>query len=242
MESQAILPADRWLEQLELHIRRFQASESPESVHQLRVAAGRLSVWLELGGRRALRDDLRWLRRRAASVRDLDVMFGKGRSSHWNDLLSVQRETALEELRAALAAPRSASLCTGLRYVPAPTLAVARAGLRRIRRRVLSAGDRLGDDERDSNVLHHLRRKIRRLRYALDWLGDDATEIKAAQDVFGAMNDMAVELRHIEAHAGDTALDEHRRAVQAEYDRLRLESIAAWHRARPLLRERARNR
>jgi CHAD domain-containing protein len=242
MESQAILPVDRWLEHLELHIRRFRASENPESVHQLRVAAGRLSVWLELAGRRALRDDLCWLRRSAATVRDLDVMLAKGRSPQWNDLLSVDREAALETLRATLATSRAASVSAGLSCVPAPTLEAARAGLRRIRRRVLSAGDRLGDDECDPDVLHHLRRKIRRLRYALEWLGDDVTEIKAVQDTFGAMNDMAVESKYIEAHDTGAALDAHRRTVEAEYDRLRLESIAAWQRARPLIGDRARGR
>lgn len=238
MESQALVSADRWLEALEFHLRGFRDRGDAESVHQLRVASGRLSVWLELAGRRALRDDLRWLRRNAAVVRDLDVMFAKGRSAHWNDILSAQRETALVELRTALADSRADSLCTALVCVPPPTLDTARAGLRRIVRRVLAAGDRIGTDETSADVLHHLRRKIRRLRYALDWLGEDASDIKVMQDTFGAMNDMAVELRHIEARASDPDLDEHRRAVEAEFDRLRIASIAAWRAARPLLRAR----
>src|ERR1043165_1021156 len=72
------IPPTAWLDRLEE--RTSLAESAPdaaldaEAVHELRVACGRLIVWLDLGGWRILRDDLRWLRRSAATVRDLDVV------------------------------------------------------------------------------------------------------------------------------------------------------------------------
>src|SRR5262245_54899902 len=48
-----------WLERLAAAIEVAAKGDDPEGVHQVRVAAGRLVVWLRLGARRALIDDLR---------------------------------------------------------------------------------------------------------------------------------------------------------------------------------------
>src|SRR5438105_12045185 len=126
----------------------------------MRVAAGRRSVWLALAGRRALRDDLRRLRRSAAPPRDIAVMSAMNRSTSRNTALAARRDTALSRLRRELASPRIPALLAGLHLVPAPESTAASDALARLERRALRAGRELDRDPEDDRALHRLRRRV----------------------------------------------------------------------------------
>lgn len=234
-----LLPASTWLDELGSQIARLRVAIDPEAVHRMRVAAGRLSVWLELGARRALRDDLRRLRRSASVVRDLDVIAAhvhEGEAA-WIQALREERAEEAARLRVALSSDRHAALVDALGSVPDPDAVCVRSALQRMKRRVQRAGDRLDEPEGRERALHRLRRRLRRLRYALDWMGADTAELRDLQQHLGGLNDLAVEMERLEARRGDLALDGRRKAVRREMDEHRERAVEAWHALRPRIGE-----
>jgi len=233
LKSSPLLPASKWLEEFARQIDRTREVVEADPVHRLRVAAGRLSVWLELGARRALRDDLRRLRRAAAAVRDLDVMSAHEGGASWAEALRTERAREAIGLRTFLASPRIETLVEALGLVPDPDPVHVRAGLQRLKRRVMRAGDRLDESEGEEAALHRLRRRVRRLRYALEWMGADAAELRGLQEHLGGMNDLSVELTRLEVRAGDHALAGRREAVRRELLERRDLALEAWRTLRP---------
>ncbi len=237
VKSSPLLPSSTWLEELARQIDRTREVVEPEAVHRLRVAAGRLSVWLELGARRALRDDLRRLRRSAAPVRDLDVLTAHEAGAAWAESLRTERSREAVSLRTALASPQIETLIIALGLVPDPDAVHVRSGLQRMKRRVMRAGDRLDESEGEEAALHRLRRRVRRLRYALEWMGADAAELRGLQEHLGGMNDLSVELARLQVRAGDLALASRREAVRRELLERRDLALEAWRTLRPRIGE-----
>jgi CHAD domain-containing protein len=238
VKSPPLLPANTWLDELARQVERLRVSIDAEAVHKLRVSAGRLSVWLELGARRALRDDLRRLRRAASGVRDLDVIAAHEHGAAWAAELRQERLGEAARLRAALASPRVEALVGALGLVPDPDPVCVRSALQRLKRRVSRAGDRLNgpDDEQPEDrerALHRLRRRVRRLRYALDWLGADTADLRDLQEHLGELNNLAVEREKLATRAGDRALDGRRKSVENEMDERRERALEAWRALRP---------
>src|SRR5205823_2027924 len=108
----------------------------------VRVASRRIDAWLWLGRRRALRDDLRWLRQGLGPLRDRDVLKAEGRDEALagaRKLVGGERATALvralSHLTAGPDADRAAILAKRLGRTPPPaTLFEAHALRRRVRR------------------------------------------------------------------------------------------------------------
>jgi CHAD domain-containing protein len=236
MEADAI-PPEPWLTQLGEHVERLCDEGDSDTVHDMRVAAGRLSVWIEIAGRRALHDDLRWLRRSAARLRDIDVMLERDRPSTWVEILREEREQELVHLRSALETTRPRALIEALSCIPSPDKRTARSGTRHLVHRVLTAGHKMADDEQDPHVLHRVRRKLRRLRYALEWLQQDTQEVKKVQDAFGAFNDRVVELRHLDAHPAVHLADTELETLRAEHEHERRHALNMWAKHRAHLRD-----
>ncbi len=237
VKTSPLLPVDTWLDEFARQVERLRASIEPDAVHRLRVAAGRLSVWLELGARRSLRPDLWRLRRSAAAVRDLDVLATHDLEGAWTETLRQERAIEAACLRAALLSPRVEALLEGLVVVPEPDAVNVRSAIQNMKRRVQRAGDRLDDPEEKDRALHRLRRRVRRLRYALDWLGSDSTDLRTLQEHLGGLNDLAVELARLEARASDPALESRRHAVLREIDERRSRALEAWKAIRPRIGE-----
>ncbi len=233
VKSSPLLSASAWLDELARRIESLRASIDPESVHRLRVSAGRLAVWLELGARRALRDDLRNLRRAASAVRDLDVISAHEHDSAWADTLRQERGEEAARLRTAMESPRIEALVDALALVPEPDPVCVRSALQRLKRRVQRAGDQLEDSENRERALHRLRRRVRSLRYALDWLGADAGELRELQESLGGLNDLAIELEKLETLGEIHALESRRKAVRHEMDERRTRALEAWRVLRP---------
>ncbi len=204
-----------WIDALRRHAQHARESPDPESVHQLRVAAGRLSVWLRLARARALRDDLAWLRRSAAKVRDLDVLLEQHGREDWTGVFAGQRPELVRELSDALASQRCAGLLQALEFLPELAKLRAEERLPQLRERVLAAArSALAPAEPELEELHRLRKCVRRLRYALEWLGRDPSAAKGLQDALGDLRDSALALRCAGASPGASA--ETRAALELE--------------------------
>ena len=192
-----------WIEALARHAFDARERPDPESVHQLRVCAGRLSVWLRLARTRALRDDLAWLRRSAARVRDLDVLLERHGRESWTEVYALQRPALVQELMSALASQRCAGLLQALAFLPELEKLRAEERLPQLRERVREAAhSALSPAEPELEELHRLRKCVRRLRYALEWLGRDSSAAKGLQDALGDLRDTALALRCASAAPG----------------------------------------
>lgn len=240
MEADAIVVPEPWLAQLRDHVATLRDEADSDTVHDMRVAAGRLSVWIEIAGRRALHDDLRWLRRSAARLRDIDVMLESERPVEWDALLCEERDQELAHLRSALDTARPRALLEALRCLPSPDVRTMRAGTRRLVHRVILAGEKMAPDELDPHVLHRVRRKLRRLRYALEWLQEETQEVKKVQDAFGTFNDRVVELRHLDSHPAVKVPDTELADLRAAYEKERRHALDAWAKHRNGVRDLAR--
>ena len=152
-----------------------------EALHQVRVIARRLRVWLALAGLHVLQGDLRWLCRETSALRDLDVL---------DEVLTAEgratlRPPAVRRARDALRSSRVDGVVAALRVLPALDVERARAASRAFEARldVLRAQT---DDE-----LHALRRQVRRARYAREWLEEDTAGLRQLQAALGPLADLA---------------------------------------------------
>ncbi len=181
------------------------ASCDPLAVHGLRVACARLEVYLRLAHWNVLRGDLRWLRRAASGVRDLDVLLADERAGQSAPEFVATLRTARESERAGFANvlehERCRALLEALDALPEFSAQTARAPLELLTDRVRSRGELMLRSPDDFERFHALRRALRRLRYAREWLGLDCTAIRALQDELGALNDAVVRARWL-ARAG----------------------------------------
>jgi CHAD domain-containing protein len=222
-----------WLAHLERHLPVAHAGEDPEGVHQVRVACARLLVWLEMGRWRILRDDLRWLRRHAARMRELDVLRtedGAALLPEPNELLAARRE-----LVQALDAPRVESMFLALSSMPPVPFRQARAATSRFARAALRRGRALGGGSGSVAALHRLRCAVRRLRFALEWTGVEAPKIVELQDALGVVCDHAAALQRLERGSG-AAGEGPRARLTRSLRRSRPLALRAWRKARPLLK------
>ena len=189
-------PSD-WLAHLD-DARTLALAGDAEGVHQVRVALRRLRVWLGFKGHRALETELRWACGQLALLRDLDV-FGEVLVAEAREELRVEATTSADE---ALNSERWTDLREALESLPHPKRSTAKKSLRQLERRMEKLGSALQD--RDGEALHRLRRTLRRVRYAREWLGLDTSELAEKQETLGAMCDLLA-LRAFAVHHGDEA-------------------------------------
>ena len=177
------IDAGPWLQHLD-GARTLALAGDPEGVHQVRVALRRLRVWLSFKGHEALQEELRWLCGALALLRDLDV-FG--------EVLTAQaradlRPGAVATAVAALESQRWDLLRARLSELPAPKASRARRAVKRLERKLAERRGARGADE--GEALHRLRRSLRRLRYAQEWLGQDTSALGQEQERLGAACDL----------------------------------------------------
>lgn len=185
----------RWVEHLTRHLPLARDGEDREGVHQLRVASARLEVFLRLAGRRSLLDDLRWLRERASAVRDLDVLLAGDLPKPFAEWLAGERLVARAGLLAALESPRLRALLEGWRWVPDLDRKAAERNRDELARRAERRAARALESEAQLDAFHAVRRALRRLRYADEWLERDVEELKTLQATLGDLNDVSVARR-----------------------------------------------
>lgn len=219
---------DPWLAHLDAHLALAREGSDPEGVHQVRVALGRLDQWLAAGGWRVLRDDVRWLRRGAGRVRDLDVQLGAEPPPAWARILEQERRRARSEFLERLDDPRAGALFEALGLLPPLAARRLEQRLRSWTARVVRRGKAMEECPGDLERYHALRRAVRRLRYALEWTGRGTRPIKDLQDALGELNDGAVTVALLEELDRDNELAEFLQHQRAEVERLRERALAAW--------------
>lgn len=193
------LDASAWLEHLDRARVVALEGRDPEGVHQVRVAARRLRVWLTLGGQEALQEDLRWLCRALSGERDLDVL----REVFGGAGLEALQEEAHARVREALESPRYLALREGLGATKGPkrkkAARVAAKLERAVARRRRAVERPLSMESLDA--VHALRRALRRARYAREWLGASGKALAAEQEQLGVVCDLCALRRLLEQHA-----------------------------------------
>jgi CHAD domain-containing protein len=222
-----------WLDALRAHISAVQNGGSEEDVHQLRVATRRLASWLKLARVRILRSDLRWVRAAGGSVRDLDVMIAQQPPELLAEWLTGERTRRFEHLLEVVAAPRTGALLSALAHVAPIEETRARDSVPRLARRVLDLGDQLQIAPNDVETFHGLRRSVRGLRYALEWLQEKTGTFKEFQDVSGRAADLSVALLLLDVYPQAALLADYRRQLDEKFAARRIEAVGAW----PGLRE-----
>ena len=226
-----ILP-DRRLEQLTLALATARRGDDVKAVHQLRVASRRLDAWLRIGGHRVLRDDLAGLRASCGRVRNLDVLLERESSPRpFREWLVTEGAGARAALQAALVDPRVDATVEALARMPGIPDVVARKNVRRALAKVAERGAEVASQLDDLEALHALRRAIRGLRFALEWLDERAPFLVELQDAFGELNDTAVlvGLLHQFLDADPAFV----RATDADLARARKAAVKAWNNAEP---------
>lgn len=226
----------RWLRHLEQQVPIARAGVDPEGAHQVRVAIARIRVWLALGGWRVLDDDLRWLRDRLAAIRDVDVELQQEPPPRWAATLHRRHARAQRALLATLQDERLPSALLALSCLPSIPPTRARRMLPRMARAVLACGHVARRSNRDLASLHRLRREVRRLRFALEWLGEDATELVKVQESIGTACDFGVVLRDLGARHG-RGVRRYRAKLALGLSRAQRQSRIALRRACPYLKE-----
>lgn len=198
-----------WLDHLVKHLPIAREGNDPEGVHQVRVALRRIRVWLELAQIRVLEDDLTWLVRGAGRVRDLEVLL---QDATLPKAFQAWAKRRLIEARAEfipmLDSPRLAALLAALSVLPPWEEALAKKRLGRLERRLKQRAKQWQQQE-TLQALHALRRALRKLRYALEWLERDPKATKELQEVLGQVGDLSVTLGYLgafEAEGGKPAI------------------------------------
>lgn len=221
----------RWLEHLARHLPIARSGGDPEGVHQVRVACGRLGVWLELARWWVVVDDLRWLRGSAGRVRELDVLLADELPEDFAAWLEERRREEREEMLATLDHPRLAGLLTALAQLPPIDPERARARLVRFEQRAARKGRALEAHPENVERYHALRKSLRRVRYAMEALGEDPRPIKSLQSCLGLMNDAAVALDLLDEYPGAGAHGELREHYEERVEEQRRRALERWQRS-----------
>jgi CHAD domain-containing protein len=201
----------RQLDEILAHDPGTRLGADPEDLHKHRVAIRRLRAVLR---EEPLKTELRWIGTALGAVRDLDVLIehytAEAESLERDERLAFRsvlmrltrrRATARRQLGEALDSERYFELLDALEAVPPdPTPAEtaqeeARKQFRKLRKEVKAAGESPEDA-----VLHELRKRAKRVRYAAERAADAGdgsqaelgSRAKALQDVLGVHQDAVV--------------------------------------------------
>ena len=222
-----------WLDALRAHIAAVQKGGSDEDVHQLRVLTRRLSSWLKLGRIKILRSDLRWLRAAGGAVRDLDVVVAHQPPAPLAEWLVAERSRRFQQLLRVVGAPRTAALLSALAHMAPVEEARAREAIPGLAGAVLGLGEQLQRAPNDVEAFHSLRRSVRGLRYALEWLQEKTGAFKEFQDITGKAADLSVALLLLDVYPDADDLSEYRSQLEQDFSARRIDAVTAW----PGLRE-----
>ncbi len=200
-----------------------------EGVHQMRVALRRLRAALELfapwfddGSQARFTADVKWIAASLAAVRDLDVLShvtlaplreafrGDGDLARLEECIGNRRKEACRRLVLAVGSPRYTSAVltlgqwihergwsAGDPVLDGPAEPHVSEALSEVYAQVLSRGE--GFDTLSPVARHQLRLRIKRLRYAIQFIGPVfrgtgpwLQALSDLQDVLGTANDAAV--------------------------------------------------
>ncbi len=246
------------LDQMFAHDPGTRLGTDPESLHDMRVAVRRSRALLRAGNglvatdTRTLSLELKWLGSVLGDVRDLDVLAAhlhdevatldtgdRAAAGPLLDALEGQRTSARLALLEALDGQRYDALLDSFQHVlttldPSSRKGaldrLARRELEKLRRDVHALDRKPADD-----VLHALRKRGKRVRYAYELSGAKSVvkRAKGFQDVLGEHQDSVVAEEHLRALSNDAPADQALAAgllIQHERAR-RAKARASWRKA-----------
>ncbi|MFW5920468.1 MAG: CHAD domain-containing protein [Polyangiales bacterium] len=222
------------------HLPIAREGRDPEGVHQLRVVSRRLRVFLELSGMRVLEDDLRWFRDAAQQARDIDVVQQSSPPEPFGSWLETQRAPARRRMLEALDDPRAKGLLEALSLLPPGDEATARRAMAEIAEKVKKRAAVLYDEHAELEDLHRLRRGVRRLRYALEWLDENAKPVKKVQDALGELGDVRATFELLDEFPRASELEAYRRELWEHALGCRGRALEAWQAVEQDVREMAK--
>ncbi len=187
----ARIPVTLWVDRVRAASGLVRQGHDPEAVHQLRVALGHVEVWLRMARRSALQARVRALRRAASPVRDLDVRLALSPPKVEARRIKRRRIKAWRTLIVALDEARA--LVETLAGLPALPLEQVHTWARRSAARVRSAGKRWRPRDGIA-ATHTFRRRVRRLRYALEFGQRSSEAVATLQGTLGTVCDCALTL------------------------------------------------
>lgn len=220
---------DKLRRQLATVAAKVQAGHDPDALHQLRTTLARINVWLRLGEYGVLLDDVRWLRSAAAPLRDAHV---QSRLVPSRDPQHARfQAAAYRDLVELIASDRAQSLLQALASLPALPRQQLETTIRKWAERLRKRTRISTKDDDDLAALHALRRRVRRLRYALEFAGTPVEEIVQLQTALGDTRDLTLAL-------DDPKLKSTRRTqLVKERDAHLRKAKDAYHSLRPRLRQ-----
>lgn len=186
-----LVRSDRWRTRFEDQLAVLPAEPTAEQWHQLRDSLGRLAAWLRMAGQRPLRDRVKTLRRAIGEIRDIDIARGRLDSSASAALFSrlgSERDRKAATLVHRLAAPSTGKLLRDLQETPPLNYEAAVDASRRMARRAWKAGRRFVNEPAPATA-HRLRRRLRELRFAREWLRQETAPLRPLVRRLGRLND-----------------------------------------------------
>jgi hypothetical protein len=175
-------------------LRRARARGDEESIHELRKTAARLRCFCETAGQGVVAADLRWFRRAASDLRDMDIVLDMEPPAALADWLRRERERKLTRFRRTLRRDRVDALRSELARLPDIRKRDARDAAEQTKARARERGAELGPGS-EPHELHALRRALRRLRFQRQWIGRGTKRIEKLLDALGELNDLATARR-----------------------------------------------
>jgi CHAD domain-containing protein len=136
-------------------------------------------------------------------------------------------------------APRLPGLLEALDCLPPLSDERARRGVAKLARKVREAEAVIGSNG-DLEALHRLRRALRRLRFGLEWLGEQIDPARELQDVLGALNDLRLVRELCEREDAPQEAESVLLELEAELGRAARRARDAWQRERAEILEAAR--
>lgn len=215
-----------------MHLDALRVEVTPAAVHQLRVALARLRVWTILAARSDVAPEVRWLRRAASTLRDLDVQLSMpSLPPRLAAELRAERRRAVVALARVARGRRAGALVDAIGALGDVSRKRARKRLRRLAASALARGDRGFSADREAE--HSLRRAVRRVRFALEWLGEECPPLVELQSALGDVNDRATAL--VRARGRGALVVRHRAVLSRELVAAEHHALRQWPVARPWL-------
>jgi hypothetical protein len=81
--------------------------------------------------------------------------------------------------------------------------------------------------------LHALRRRLRQLRYAREWLEETPEDLVLMQSAFGSVNDLATTARLLEACPGAPKISEWSADIARRLEESKTRALGLWIQHRP---------
>lgn len=202
------------IQELRAAIAETLSHADPGGPRRVRAVLARLRVWLALGRRRGLVREVRWLRRNAGRVRDVDVLLNQHPPEPLRGRLERRRARRNLRLKKALRSERTDALLEALEREPRLREASALEALGRMARRAWKRALGIQNGDGSAAAIRALRKEVRDLRLGLEWTGGSTGSLRTLQKTLGRVCDRTAALRATHARPRSAEVGAFRRRLR----------------------------